>query len=211
MEERSYTKTILLSVIFLIAILVIVLLIYFMSPKSSPVRKAIEQATGFAPDSTSEEINNENIENFEESGFSGGGSSTGGSVDDGGSGGSSDEEGTQDPCIQEVSYSLENENSEVQCNSFENGFCVDKTIICSIEVKNRDPEIEGIFRISLKFIPEESSEALEIRVVEGTIPSLELILINETLNLNSQGEFGDANLPISCLYNTLEVPTKKIC
>jgi len=160
-------------------------------------------------------------ENFDESSsegnifkriFGGGGGGTGG----GGSaiGGVAGSSGSTSGCAtQQISYSAANFNANSVCNNQdENGFCIDKTVTCSITINNLDGEIGGIFEISFKFFEQGNSGNIlfstssELFLEPGEQHTFEGIF-----NVQSQGEQGDANKDLTCFYNTINIPRKEVC
>ena len=145
-------------------------------------------------------------------GGGGGGGGTGGEGSAvGGVAGSS---GSTSGCAtQQISYSAANFNANSVCNNQdENGFCIDKTVTCSITINNLDGEIGGIFEISFKFFEQgNSGNILFLASSESFLEPGEQHTFEGIFNVQSQGEQGDANKDLTCFYNTINIPRKEVC
>jgi len=130
----------------------------------------------------------------------------------GGSSSSSEGLSTPDCETEPLSYSLLAINKTETCNSEQNEICLDKTILCSLDVRNRDKKAAGNFKIELKFLQEGGSISEPIEKIVHLVflePEAQEHLEDST-TIQSTGEEGIANKNINCFYNTLEVPEKCI-
>lgn len=113
--------------------------------------------------------------------------------------------------IKQISYSMINPNKTYICNQKENEICINKTIICSIEIHNRDSNINGTFNINLLFKEENEIEDLHVKNFNFNLEPMTYKRIEENITIISTKENQIANKDINCLYTTLETPKKQIC
>ena len=113
----------------------------------------------------------------------------------------------------QISYSITNFNVTSICNAYDEEICLDKTVICSIEIHNMDDDISGFFEIKLLFVEEGGN--LENPIDEKTsrffLEPQDYNLFEDSINIQSSGQGGLANKEITCFYSTLEVPKKSFC
>ena len=215
-NKRKSIRQKVLSVILLVVILILVSLAYvWITTDQNPIKIIQTVAQGI------QLINNKNnpdIGASDPSSSKGGsgdgassGSNSGGGGDSGESGSSSSGEAE---CItQQISYSLENINKLQTCNEYDEEICINKTVKCSIEIHNRDEEIQGDFEIGLIFVEKgkEKQDAFDSQIqIFNIAPQTNQKFIGLT-NLQSTGQDGIANQNIDCLYNTISIPEKEIC
>jgi len=112
----------------------------------------------------------------------------------------------------QISYSAEDFAKTSNCNQNSSGFCTDRTVNCSVDIRNFDNEVSGTFGIDFVFfelgfesnILDETSSSFNINAGENN-------LFEGITNFVSQGEDGIANKDLSCSYVTIEIPRKEIC
>ncbi len=203
------TNLVLLIIGVLIAILVSA---FFMLPSGSNPVKAIMQKLNIINSEDQGSSEGESVESSEEGSASS--SSSGGGGGGSGDGGGSSPQETENGCyIRQVSYSLENMNTIETCNSYQDEICVDKSVVCSAEVRNRDSAISGIFSIELSFVEDGKgkNEAIEVKVRNLTLGPGDFQKVEEGIHIQSTGLEGIANKVINCFFNTLEVPSEEVC
>lgn len=200
----------------LIVILALIIGIFFITKNI----KLINGSKIDKDDFVDEEIFEENFDESSSEGnifkriFGGGGGGTGGEGVSGGATGAADSSGSTSGCAtQQISYSAANFNANSVCNNQdENGFCIDKTVTCSITINNLDGEIGGIFEISFRFFEQgNSGNILFLTSSELFLEPGEQHTFEGIFNVQSQGEQGDANKDLTCFYNTINIPRKEVC
>jgi hypothetical protein len=140
---------------------------------------------------------------------SGGGSSGGASgSSEGSQGGSS---GSGECVMQEVAYSASNFISSSVCNEFHGEVCEDRSVECSIRIKNLDFNVGGVFEIEFRFFDEFTEEEFYSSSFEQIIDPRGDYVFTYTYDVQSTGENGIANRGIDCFYSTVSIPEKEVC
>lgn len=213
MEEGAKTKIKLVLSILIISVL-IAIAIYISYQWSingkNPIDSVSEGITSIFNPGDEGETPEEEIPIIVGGGGGGGGGSGGGG---GGSGGGNGGSGGLNCFTQSVAYSLININKISICNLEQDGFCVDKTVSCSVEVHNDDSSVTGTFSVELYFVEKGKlkNESVDYELREFTISPNQFQLFEDSTNVQSTGENGTANQEINCIFQTTEVPTKEVC
>ena len=175
--------------------------------------------------------NLENIDNLEGDGLDyedesnekssaggGSGSGGGGGGGNGGAGGASASGATSSSsasnCIEnQIPFSTTGFDVNSVCNSQnQNGFCIDKTVTCSILITNLDNGFGGVFKVEFKFFAEEdNSNILYSTLSEFNLEAGEQHNFLEFYNVQSEGQDGIANKELTCFYATVSIPKKQVC
>ena len=104
-------------------------------------------------------------------------------------------------------------NKTSVCNGYSLGNCVDRTVVCSVNIENKDSELTGEFEIELIFVetkkPEE--DAFDKKILTLSLGPGQTRKISDSTRIQSTDQDGLANREINCLFNTLKVPQKEIC
>ncbi|MEK6926153.1 MAG: hypothetical protein AABW50_02655 [Nanoarchaeota archaeon] len=213
MGKKGSAKKTIIAIICLISVLIIALIIYFLSSQNSPVRNFIEKTAGFEKpfDYVPESEKDVDIRDVPDvpTGSSGGGSGGGGSSSSSSSGSGGSPE--SNCSTQEISYSLEDPDKIETCNKYNGIICEDKTVSCSIKIRNRDQNLAGLFKVSMTFIPNGETNSVGAKNIEISINPLNSYTFTDSINIQSIGQSGNANKAINCFYNTVEVPVGEIC
>jgi len=169
--------------------------------------------SGGSSDGDSESgVSDNNLDNTQTSG----GSSGAGSGDSGGSagGGSNSGSTTDNPTgscpLKQISYSLENPEKNEICNSYSGETCTDKTIDCSIDLRNLD-SVGGDFGINIVFVETGKNpitEGFETKSTAIIVGAGEAEKIQASININQEELL---NKEIECFYYTTLVPQKEVC
>jgi hypothetical protein len=207
MEEGARTKTKLVLSILIVSVLIVIAI--YISYQWSINGKNPVEAISEGIDTIFNPGENGNAPEEEIPiiiGGGGGGGSEGGS---GGGGGSGD----LNCFTQSVAYSLINVNKTSTCNLEQDGFCVDKTVSCSVQVHNDDNGVTGTFSVELYFVEQgkPKNQSIDYELRELTISPNQFQLFEDSTNVQSTGENGTANQEINCIFQTTEVPTKEVC
>ncbi len=126
-----------------------------------------------------------------------------------------------------LAYSVENEvfdydtcnKYEEVCNKFIFGvcsdktkYCVDKSVSCSLDLRNLDSSNSGTWTVKHLFSLTETNEDFKSTQTSIFIyPQSQERVIN-SVRIQSQGVEGDANKDIgSCFYQIVSIPTKQDC
>jgi len=128
-------------------------------------------------------------------------------------GSSSSSSGGSENCISEqISYSMINFNKTETCNNYNGEVCIDKTVLCKVDIQNRD-EAVGDFEVGLFFVEryKEMSENFDVKIRIFQLGAGENYFFNDTTNIQSLGEDGLANKGINCYFISMVVPTKEVC
>jgi len=202
-------KVIITVLIFAILIVLSMIIIQIKDIKDKIVektKKTISYITNLgSEDSEETKENNEENENM---GAGGGG---GGAGDGGGSKGSEYFDSTINPiCAEQISYSITNFKRTELCTEYNQEICIKKTVTCSVEIRNREEDIEGFVGIRTSFVKiggniSNPIKQEDIRFFLGPQQSKN---IESTALIESTGIDGNANKIINCLYNTIEIPNK---
>jgi hypothetical protein len=138
--------------------------------------------------------------------------SSGGSGSDGssGSGSGGDLKGCD---IQEISYLMGGFITQETCNLFQNGVCVEKTLVCSTVVQNLDDNTLGNFIIDVIAVEQgfANQDPIFSSIVTHSIDSGEQEIFQNIFKIQSQGENGNANKDLTCSYEPIEVPLEEVC
>ncbi len=121
------------------------------------------------------------------------------------------EETEEDPeCVErKVSYSLANLEIKEICNQLIDNICTNKTAHCTLEVNNFNYEIEGTFSIEFEFKTKE--ESIDRKIVSDTIAPRSFKILESEINIQSEGEDGNANKEIKCAFLSKEIPVENTC
>ncbi len=107
---------------------------------------------------------------------------------------------------------MENINKIEICNSYQESICIDKTVACSIQVKNMDQSSKGYFKIEKIFSSGVSDEeTFDSEIQEFLLSPLESITLTANTSITSEGEGGLANKQINCFFYTRGNPYKEFC
>lgn len=88
-------------------------------------------------------------------------------------------------------------------------FCVDKSVSCSLTLRNLDNEERGQWTI--RFLFKASSSVVDTQDVTNFLyPQSEKQFVGVS-RITSEGEEGDANKAITCSYVEADAPTKQVC
>jgi len=141
--------------------------------------------------------------------------SGGGSNNEGGDGGGNvnSQNAAGNNCQQQqISYSISNINKVQICNFLDadNITCIDKSVECSVEVKNLDYQISGIFEIQLLYVldGQGTDNFFDSTSSESEISPRQTKTFNGLIQISDPAK---ANEEINCFFQTLSVPTKEIC
>lgn len=94
-----------------------------------------------------------------------------------------------------------------------NQFCTDKTVSCSLILKNLDNEQSGVWVTKFVFTTQGTSLTKQIKtedVSSSLYPQTQETIVG-TARIQSFGVDGDANKDITCAYTTTTIPTKQVC
>jgi len=112
----------------------------------------------------------------------------------------------------QITYSMINFNKTIVCNQNQSNVCIDKTISCSIKIKNGEFGIDGFFEVKLTFIEGINKEnAFNSTTSRFFLKSGQSKILADSINIQSTEQDGLANKEINCFYNTIEVPKKEVC
>jgi hypothetical protein len=90
-------------------------------------------------------------------------------------------------------------------------FCVDKTVSCSLDLRNLDNEERGTFTVKFSFIDQNSKNTIKTQNSAKLVYAQSTEDITGTGRIISEGVDGDANKQISCAYEPIDLPTKQVC
>ncbi len=197
-----------LNLVIVLSLITLVLVSSFFILRSKKINdNSLNQKSG--DNSVSENINKETTE--EQTANAGGIESNDERGEDSATG--NNENPIQTNCPEkQISYSMINFNKTSVCNENQSDVCIDKTVTCSMEIKNRDSEASGFFEVELTFREEENQN----NVINKTdsrffLEPEEKNKISDSISLQSTGIDGIANKKINCFFNTIEVPKKEVC
>jgi hypothetical protein len=150
-------------------------------------------------------------DNNQTSGGSSGGDESGGSSGGGGTSGGTSSGISNTSCpLKQISYSLENPEKNEICNSYSGETCTDKTIDCSIDLRNLD-SVGGDFGINIVFVETGKNpitEGFETKSTAIIVGAGEAEKIQASININQEELL---NKEIECFYYTTLVPQKEVC
>ena len=131
-----------------------------------------------------------------------------------GSSSSTTTEISESGCIlEQVPFSLKNFYEYSTCNTFQEGICIDRNVICSLEVENFDLELGGNFEILFKVSKNIGGTLIEVEssTVTNFVGALEVITFEKIFNIQGEGIEGNANQAITCSYDPAEILSREIC
>ena len=207
MKKKRGNK--ILIVLVIILLITIPLTYFIFIDKSQNILKNTFENI-FIPEPTSSQGNpstttNDNNQPASEGGSNNGGGSGGGSVNSQNAVGNNCQQ-------QQISYSISNINKIQTCNFLDadSTTCIDKSVECSVEVKNLDSQISGTFEIQFLYVLDGQgtdnffdSTSSESEISPGQTKTFSgLIQISDPAKTNEE---------INCFFQTLSVPTKEIC
>ncbi|MFH1451572.1 MAG: hypothetical protein ABIF88_00155 [archaeon] len=123
--------------------------------------------------------------------------------------GSSDDS-SENCFLQKITYSIGNRNITETCNEYFQEECIDKTVKCTVEIRNLDYEIGGIFKVILSFF--EKDKTKEDTSYNESFE--EEISPRQTITIQSSKQITEPEIvkkEITCFYETTETPEKEIC
>ncbi|MBU0906527.1 MAG: hypothetical protein KKD18_03365 [Nanoarchaeota archaeon] len=194
-------------IIALIAI-VIVGLFYISARLSFPIiSDFVSENFQSGQDTDNDDDGNEDLPpDYAVSGSTAPGGNQGGEVGPGGD--TSDNPTSPQGCVlRTVSYSLEDFEKTPTCNVYEGENCVDKTVECSVQVRNLDYSLEGDFELIFAYrivdVPgvystDSETETLPPRAVKEFLSSLQV-----------QGP--EAKEDITCNFEMGKAPKREVC
>lgn len=114
---------------------------------------------------------------------------------------------------EQISYSMGSFYENFECNLFDEGVCIDKTINCSVAVKNLDPNVVGIFGVEMRFQQkfDRVDDYFDSLNSTFSLGPGEMWTLKGLSNVRSSGEEGIANKNLGCKYIMLQVPRKEVC
>jgi hypothetical protein len=90
-------------------------------------------------------------------------------------------------------------------------FCVDRTISCSLELRNLDSEERGVFTVRFNFYEVGTSNAVKNEDASNLVYAQTTNTLTGVARITSEGIKGDANKQLSCSYAVPNIPTKQVC
>ncbi len=106
-----------------------------------------------------------------------------------------------------VSYSLENFEKSSICNAYQGNVCIDKTVECSVSVRNLDYEIDGDFEIIFTF---SSVGTPDIYTTDSETKTVQPRALEEFLS-SIQIQGSEASQEFTCNFEAGATPGKEIC
>ena len=115
--------------------------------------------------------------------------------------------------LEQVAFSLKNFYEYSTCNTFQGGICIDRNVICSLEVENFDPALGGNFEILFKVSKNVEGSLIEIEssTMTNFVEALEVITFEKIFNIQGIGIEGDANQAVTCSFDPAEIRSREIC
>lgn len=92
-----------------------------------------------------------------------------------------------------------------------NNFCTDRTVSCSLGVKNLDSEESGVFGTTFWFSQVGTDNTIKMEYVSESIYPQTQKTVTATTKIQSSGVDGDANKDITCSGQITTIPTKQVC
>ena len=90
-------------------------------------------------------------------------------------------------------------------------YCVDRSVSCSINLKNLDTEERGTWQITFNYLDQNTRNTIKSEIrSEFLYPQTEETLTS-AVRVTSTGVEGDANKDTTCTYQATNVPTKQVC
>lgn len=118
-----------------------------------------------------------------------------------------DEQSQEEDCAQSIAYTLLDFSQEENCNAFQGSDCIDKTINCSVYLKNLDFELGGEFTIKFDFKEKSSEEILASQTQTQSVAPQETLLFSRTQNF----QMPNSNKSVECQFPTESSPQRNIC
>ena len=109
--------------------------------------------------------------------------------------------------LRTISYGLKNFEKNSICSTYQDTDCVEKTIGCSVSVKNLDYETSGEFEIIFKYTFEDSQETYSTNSETKNVPSGETEKFSNSAVLSG----ADASREITCNFEVGSAPKKEVC
>lgn len=116
-----------------------------------------------------------------------------------------------------LNYNICNEYQDI-CKKYTLGictdkttFCVDRTISCSLNLKNLDSEKSGTWTIRFNFYEIGTETAIKTDDISLFIYPQTTWEFTGIGRIQSEGQNGDANKDIFCYYHRINLPTKQVC
>jgi len=116
-----------------------------------------------------------------------------------------------------MNYETCNEYQDV-CNKYILGicsdkttFCVDKSVSCSLDLKNLDNEEGGAWTIRFKFYERGTDTTIKNDDVTNYLYPQSSKQFIGNVRITSEGVEGNANKKITCVYQQVDLPKKQVC
>lgn len=157
-----------------------------------------------------ESATSENNNGAEKDSSANGFNNDGGGSSGGGNGGSNGGNGQEQECkMTQISYSMENFQQNSTCNQYDGQTCINKEISCSIDIRNLDYEISGLFKVENYFIKkgDDRENAFDETLNELMISPRSSEHLTSSTNI--QGPLADET--IDCVFHTISAPEKETC
>ncbi len=90
-------------------------------------------------------------------------------------------------------------------------FCVDRTISCSLELRNLDSEERGVWTVHFNFYEVGTSKSIDSDDSSNLVYAQTTNTIMGVARIISSGVEGNANKQLSCSYTVSNIPTKQVC
>ena len=90
-------------------------------------------------------------------------------------------------------------------------YCVDKSVSCSLLLRNLDTEERGSWTIRFSFYESGTSNIIKNEDVNLFLYPQSQDTIRGTTRIQSAGVDGDANKQVTCSYLAANIPTKQVC
>jgi len=90
-------------------------------------------------------------------------------------------------------------------------FCVDRTISCSLELRNLDSEERGAWTVRFNFYEVGTNNILKSSDPSNLVYAQTTNSFTGSARIISEGVDGDANKQLSCTYYVQNIPTKQVC
>jgi hypothetical protein len=116
--------------------------------------------------------------------------------------------------IVQIPYSLVDSNETINCVQELEGICVRKIVNCSVEVRNLDYDVGGIFETELRVIEEGKNteeDAIDIQYTNVTLQPRMSTRIYHYLEIIDYSEEKLASKELSCFYRLIGAPEKESC
>lgn len=90
-------------------------------------------------------------------------------------------------------------------------YCIDKTISCSLTLKNLDTDGSGIWGIDMNYIDKDTSNTIRTDNLSYFVYPQTDQQFTSSIEIISDSVNGDANKNITCSYQVVNIPTKQVC